>query len=74
MNVLLFNIRNKNSNIDQDLNINNIKVKQVSDIKFLGFIIDFKLKWKSQLNYVSSKLSRTISILHKVNYKLNMKS
>ena len=57
-----------------DLNINNIKVKQVSEIKFLGVIIDCKLNWKLQLNYVSSKLSRTIAILHKVKNKLNMKS
>ena len=73
-NVLLFNIRNKNRNINMDLNINNIKVKQVSEIKFLGVIIDCKLNWKLQLNYVSSKLSRTIAILHKVKNKLNMKS
>ena len=73
-NVLLFNIRNKNININMDLNINNIKVKQVSEIKFLGVIIDCKLNWKLQLNYVSSKLSRTIAILHKVKNKLNMKS
>ena len=72
-NVLLFNIRNKNININMDLNINNIKVKQVSEIKFLGVIIDCKLNWKLQLNYVSSKLSRTIAILHKVKNKLNMK-
>ena len=55
-NILLFDMRNKNINID------NIKVKQVSEIKFVGVIIDSKL----QLNYVSSKLSRTIAILHKV--------
>ena len=71
-NVLLLNIRHKNRNINLDLNINNIK--QVSEIKFLGIIIDCKLNWKLQLNYVSSKLSRTIAILHKVKNKLNMKS
>ena len=38
-NVLLFNIRNKNRNINMDFNINNIKVKQVSEIKFLGVIL-----------------------------------
>ena len=58
-NILLFDMRNKNINID------NIKVKQVSEIKFVGVIIDSKL----QLNYVSSKLSRTIAILHKVENK-----
>ena len=32
-NVLLFNIRNKNENINLNLYINNIKLKQVTDIK-----------------------------------------
>ena len=63
-NALLFNIRNRNRNIDLDLNINNIKVKQVSEIKFLCVIIYCKLNCISQLSYVSSKLSRTIVILH----------
>ena len=54
--------------------INNIKVKNVSKIKLLGVIIDCKLNWKLQLNYVSSKSSRTIAILHKVITKLYMKS
>ena len=73
-NVLLFNKRNRNRNINLDLNINNIKVKQVSEIKFVGVIIDCKLNWKLQLNYVSSKLSRTIAMLYKVKNKTNMKS
>ena len=56
-----------------DLNINNIKVKQFSEIKFFCVIIDCKLNLKLQLSYVSSKLSRTIAILHKVKNNLNMK-
>ena len=67
--VLLFNIRNKNCKINLDLNTNNIKVKQVSEIQFE----DCKLYWKSQLNWVSIKLSRTIAILYKVENRLNMK-
>ena len=54
------------------MNINNINVKQLCEIKFLGVIC--KLNWKSQLNYVSSKLTRIIAILHKVKNKFNMKS
>ena len=57
-----------------DLNINNIKVKQISEIKCLVIIIDCNLNWKLQPNYVSNKLSRQISILHNVKNKLNMKS
>ena len=56
-------------NINLDLNINNIEVKQVNEIKFLGVIIYCKLNWKLKLNYVSSKLSRKITILHSVKIK-----
>ena len=47
-NVLLFNIRNKNENINLNLYINNIKLKQVTDIQFVGVYIDDKLNWKNK--------------------------
>ena len=64
-NVLLFNIRNKNENINLNLYINNIKLKQVTDIQFVGVYIDDKLNWKKQINYVATKLCRAIAILIK---------
>ena len=72
--LLLFNIRNKNNNVKLNVNINDIKINQVTNLKFLGIIIDEKLDWKSQINYVSTKLSRAIGILNKVKFKLNLKS
>ena len=72
--LLLFNIRNKNNNVKLNVNINDIKIKQVKNLKFLGIIIDDKLDWKSQINYVSTKLSIAIGILNKVKFKLNLKS
>ena len=72
--LLLFNIRNKNNNVKLNVNINDIKIKQVTNLKFLGIIIDDKLDWKSQINYVSTKLSRAIGILNKVKFKLNLNS
>ena len=45
--LLLFNIRNKNNNVKLNVNINDIKIKQVTNLKFLGIIIDDKLDWKS---------------------------
>ena len=54
-NVLLFNIRNKNENINLNLYINNIKLKQVTDIKCLGVYIDDKLNWKKTNKLCSNK-------------------
>ena len=73
-NVLLFNIRNKNENINLNLYINNIKLKQVTDIQFLGVYIDDKLNWKKQINYVATKLCRAIAILNKVKHKFDIKT
>ena len=50
------------------------KIKQVTNLKFVGIIIDDKVDWKSQINYVSTKLSSAIGILNKVKFKLNLKS
>ena len=58
---LLIKIRNKNNNVKLNVNSNNIyhfniKIKQVTHLKLLGIIIiDDKLDWKSQINYVSTK-------------------
>ena len=68
---LLLNIRNKYNNVKLYVNINDIKIKQVTNLKLLGIIIDGKLDWKSQINYISMTLSR--AILNKVKFKLNMK-
>ena len=67
--LLQFIIRNKNNNVKLNVNINDIKIIQVTHLKFVRKIIDIKLDWKSQINYVSTKLSRAIGILNKV--KLN---
>ena len=71
--LLLFNIRNKNNNVKLNVNINDIKINQVTNLTFLGIIIDDKLDCKSQINYVSTKLSKAIGISNKVKFKLNMK-
>ena len=62
-NVLLFNIRNKNENINLNLYINNIKLKQVTRKN--------QINWKNQINYVATKLCS--AILNKVKHKFDIK-
>ena len=73
-NILLFNIRNTNENVKFKLKINDTYIKIVNKFKFLGIIIDKKLDWNNQIDYLCSKLSREIAILNKVKFKLNNKS
>ena len=52
---------------EKDINImlSGIKVDEVSNIKFLGVILDNKLQWKDHISYVSKKVSKCIGILYK---------
>ena len=39
------------------------KINEVKDTKFLGIILDNQLKWKPHIDYISNKISKSISIL-----------
>ena len=47
-----------------ELTINGNVIEKVHKTKFLGAIIDDKLKWNDQINQFKSKLSKTISVLY----------
>ena len=49
-------------------NIDRIHIEQVTEINFLGLIIDSNLNWKAHLNAISTKISRIIGLLHKLKY------
>ena len=44
--------------------INNVVIERVSEIKFLGIIID-NLCWKPHINYIKPKISKSIAVLYK---------
>ena len=51
---------------DRMLKIGETPLKQVSDTKFLGIIIDDKLTWNPQIQYIRRKLSSSIGILNRI--------
>ncbi len=53
---------------------NNVVIERVSKIKFLGIIIDNKLCWKPHINYIKTKISKSIAVLYKVKDFLNQAS
>ena len=69
---LILNIRGENNDMVLDVNIKNCIINQVNEITFVGIIIDNKLDWKSHINMVCTKLSISITILNKINHKLNL--
>ena len=61
---MLFTQKNFSHCID-DIVINQIKIQKVKETKFLGVIIDNKLKWSAHIMYISKKIAKGIGILLK---------
>ena len=68
---MIFGNRNKNDEIQ--LEIDEVRIERVYEIKFLGVIIDHRLSWKPHTKYLCSKLARTVGILGKVRHILDRK-
>ena len=54
-----------------NLKIDDQEITQVTSTKFLGVIIDQKLSWQEHINYVHSKLSKTIGIIRRASFILD---
>ena len=60
-------ISNTETNLeDRLIKIGETPIKQVSETKFLGIIIDDKLPWNPQIQYLRRKLSSSIGILNRI--------
>ena len=44
----------------------NKSINCVTSTKFLGIIIDNKLKWNQHITYVKNKISKAVGILYKI--------
>ena len=49
-------------------------IKIVTKVKYLGVIIDNKLNFKDHMNFVKTKITRSVGILGKLEYYLNLTS
>ena len=59
---------NKRGNLTLSMSINGIIVEEKSTTKFLGVEIDNKLTWKDHIQFIASKVSKTISLLRRLRY------
>ena len=48
-----------------DLKFNNIILKRVTELKFLGVMIDKNLNWQSHIKLVENKVSKNVGVLFK---------
>ena len=63
---ILFSRKGTEPIINNKLIMNNHQIERINEIKFLGYIIDEKLSWKSHVNYISFKISKNFAILKKL--------
>lgn len=61
----------KSKDTDATLSVQGLQIERTKEIKFLGVIIDERLTWKSHIEYIKTKVSQTIAVLHKVKEALN---
>ena len=52
------------------IRIGDIRIRETTDIKFLGVYLDRSLTFKNHVKYISSKLAKSIGILNKLKYYL----
>ena len=48
------------------ININKYCIKQVSEMKYLGVILDNKLNWHNHIQYLCTKLAKAAGIIYKI--------
>ena len=49
-------------------------ISHVTSIKFLGVIIDHKLKWNLHILYMKNKIAKSYGILYKIRHFLDRKT
>ena len=54
-NFMIFHPRQKKVNVNVPLTLENTVIKQVTETKFLGVLIDQHLSWKPHIDFVSKK-------------------
>jgi len=64
-NFILFSTNRRQHLINQDVTIKGTKIKQVTSTKFLGVVIDSKLKWSEHIAMVKNKVSKGLGIIYK---------
>ena len=56
------------SKLPQPIVMDNVQIKNVSNTKFLGTIIDDKLTWKYHIEHICKVISRNIGMMNKLKY------
>ena len=67
---MIFTPRQKTLPITRQIIIENNVLEQVDNTKFLGVYIDQHLTWKTDVNFIAAKISKSVGLLYKAKYYL----
>ena len=67
---MTFRPRQKTLPITRQIILENNVLEQVAKTKFLGVYIDQHLEWKTHVNFIAAKISKSVGLLYKAKYYL----
>ena len=67
-------INKSNSRLNINIYINNHKIEQVYQIKYIGVIIDYKLQWKEHIKSVENKIAKSCGLISKIRHYVDQES
>ena len=68
--LMIFRSRQKTVPITRQIVLDNNALEQVDNTKFLGVYIDQHLEWKTHVNFIAAKISKSVGLLYKAKYYL----
>ena len=71
---MIFRPRQKTVPITRQIVLDNNALEQVDNTKFRGVYIDQHLEWKTHVNFIAAKISKSVGLLYKAKYYLPSKS
>ena len=68
--LMIFRPRQKTLPITRQIILESNVLEQVDNTKFLGVYIDQHLEWKTHVNFIAAKISKSVGFLYKAKYYL----
>ena len=71
-NFVMFHSPEKKISFSLNIYVNDKLLQERACIKYLGVMIDTNLRWKEHVNYLSKKIKRSIGLLSKIRYYVDL--
>ena len=68
---MIFHPRQKKVNVNVPVTLENTVIKQVTETKFLGILIDQHLSWNPHNDFASKKILKSVGIIAKAHFYLS---